>query len=137
MSDNILNKIKLKFIVLCHTLVVCFVIISPFINSNYILLMHSIIVPFIMLHWIINNDTCALTLMEKKIRQDITGKKEVQEDCFTCKIIEPVYNFKNNYQAKSKLIYIFTTILTLISMLRLFDRYRCGKIKCIQDMFML
>jgi hypothetical protein len=75
--------------------------------------------------------------MEKKLRQQITGKEDVKEDCFTCKIIEPVYNFKNNYQAKSKFIYVFATILTLISMVRLFGRYKCGKIKSIQDIFIL
>ena len=68
-SDNLFNKIKLKLVVLCHVLLVCFVVISPFISSNYILFMHSFVVPFIMMHWIMNNDTCALTIMEKKLRQ--------------------------------------------------------------------
>jgi hypothetical protein len=137
MSDNMLNKIKLKLVLICHALLVCFVVISPFINSNYVLLMHAVIVPFIMFHWIVNNDTCALTMMEKKLRQKITGKADVKEDCFTCKIIEPVYNFKNNYKAKSRLIYLFTTILTLISMTKLFGRYKCGKIRKFQDIFIV
>lgn len=136
-SDSMSNKVKLKIVVLCHVLLVCFVVISPFISSNYILFMHSFVVPFIMMHWIMNNDTCALTIMEKKLRQEITGKIEVKEDCFTCKIIEPVYNFKNSYKSQSKLIYAFTTILTLISMVRLFGRYKCGKIKSIYDLFLL
>ncbi len=139
MSDNMSNKIKLKLVIACHALLVCFVVISPFINSNYILFMHAVIVPFIMFHWIMNNDTCALTLMEKKLREKISGKKQeiVKEECFTCKIIEPVYNFKNNYKAMSKMIYFFTTVLTLISMSKLFGRYKCGKIRKFNDIFII
>lgn len=136
MSD-ILNKIKLKLILVCHILLVCFVVISPFLNSNFMLLMHLIIVPFIMVHWLLNNNICALTLMEKKLREKIYGTTENQEDCFTCKIIEPVYDFKKNYKHQSTAIYGITTLLILITLIRLFHRYKCGYITKFHDLFIL
>ena len=54
--QNIIDEIKLKIIVLCHILLVCFAVLSPFTNSNYILFMHAIIIPFIIAHWLLNNN---------------------------------------------------------------------------------
>lgn len=134
---DIIDKIKLKIIILCHILIVLFVILSPFTNSNYILFMHSIIIPFIMLHWYFNNDMCALTLLEKKIREKMNGKENASDDCFTCKIIDPVYNFKNNNEGKTKFIYSGMIILWFISLFKIFKKYKTGKIHNFNDLFIL
>lgn len=129
------KTLLLNFISLLHIFFVLFVVGVPFLNSNYFLLLHAILVPFVMLHWVLNNNTCALTVLEKKLRQNISGKENVDDDCITCKLIEPVYDFKNNYKTFSIIIYLATTILWLISVSKLVYKWRTGKITNFKDLF--
>lgn len=69
MSDNIFDKFLLKLISVIHISLICFIVIVPFTNSNYLLMMHAMIVPFIIFHWVLNNNMCALTLVEKKLKR--------------------------------------------------------------------
>lgn len=131
------DKITLQFIVLIHTLFVLFVTITPFTSSNYFLLLHAIVVPFVMLHWLLNNNMCSLTLFEKALREKITGVKTTKKECFTCKIIEPIYDFKNNYKERSAIIYAGTSILLFITIYKLYKKYKDGKIKSIYDLLKL
>lgn len=133
---NIIEEIKLKIILICHLIIVLFVVLTPFFNSNYLLFMHSIIVPFIMFHWVTNNDMCALTLMEKEIRKRL-NKDSNGDDCFTCKIIEPVYNFKNNNNSKEKFIYGSTIFLWIVSISKLYIKYKNKQINTFSDLFIL
>jgi len=127
------DKITLQLIVLIHTLFVLFVVVTPLSSSNYFLLLHLIIVPFVMIHWLLNNNMCALTLFEKKLREKISGVKTAKKECFTCKIIEPIYDFKNNYKERAALIYAGTSFLLLITIYKLIIKYKDGKIKSIHD----
>ena len=131
---NIFDKILLKIILIVHITIVIFVVLTPFINSNYLLLLHSMIIPFIVLHWLMNNNMCALTLMEKKIREKISGSSNAKKECFTCKIIEPIYDFKNNHKERSTFIYASTAILWLISVSRLYYKYKIGEITKFKDL---
>ncbi len=133
---NIIEEIKLKIILICHLIIVIFVVLTPFFNSNYLLFMHSIIIPFIMFHWITNNDMCALTLMEKEIRKRL-NKNSNGDDCFTCKIIEPVYNFKNNNNDKEKFVYGVTILLWIISIFKLYRKYKNKEINNFYELFIL
>lgn len=133
---NIIDKIKLKIIIICHLFIILFIILAPFSNSNYILFLHSIIIPLIVMHWILNNDVCSLTLMEKKIREKLYGKQNISK-CFTCKIIEPVYNFKDNHKKYDKLLYVVVSILWIISIYKLYYKYKIGEIKSIVDLFII
>jgi len=133
---NIIEEIKLKIILICHLIIVLFVVLTPFFNSNYLLFMHSIIVPFIMFHWVTNNDMCALTLMEKEIRKRL-NKDSNGDDCFTCKIIEPVYNFKNTNNGKEKFIYGSTIFLWIVSISKLYMKYKNKQINTFHDLFIL
>ena len=121
---NIIDEILLKIILIIHMTIVIFIVLTPFINSNYLLL----------LHWLMNNNMCALTLMEKKIREKLSGSLNAKKECFTCKIIEPIYDFKNNYKERATFIYASTTILWLISVSRLYYKYKIGEIKHIKDL---
>ena len=112
---------------------VLFVVLTPFFGNNYFLMLHVMSIPFMMLHWVANDNNCALTLMEKKIREKIYGKVN-KNDCFTCKIIEPIYDFKNNYKERATFIYSVTTLLWLISLYKLNKKYRDGKIKNFYDL---
>lgn len=128
-----MNKIILNIILFIHLSVMLFIIVTPFIDSNYFLLMHCIIVPFIMLHWFLNDNTCILSIMEKKIREHITGKKINKDDCFTSRIINPIYDFKANNEDWAHVLYIVTTGLWLISTSKLYFKYKTGEIRTIYD----
>lgn len=133
---DIIDEIKLKIIFICHLILVIFVTLTPFTNSNYFLFIHSIIIPFIMMHWVTNNDMCALTLAEKEIRKRL-NKNSTNSDCFTCKIIEPVYHFKNNNNDKEKIIYVITSFLWALSIFKLYKKYKNKEIGSLRDLFII
>ena len=129
-----MNEILLKIITLLHILLIIFIVIVPFVGSNYLLLLHAIFVPFMVLHWIINDNTCALTLVEKKLREKIYGNVD-EEDCITCRLIEPVYDFRKNYKTFTVIIYTVTILLWLMSTGKLIYRYNTGSITSFHDIF--
>lgn len=129
-----LQYILLKFITLIHIMFVLFIVVTPFTNSTYLLFLHFIFVPFMLLHWMLNNNTCILTVIEKKLRKEIYGETK-DDDCITCKLIEPVYDFRNNYQTFSTIIYSITILLWLISAGKLFYKYHTGNITSFRDLF--
>ncbi len=135
--SNLSSNILLKLISGVHIIFVCFVILVPFMNSNYLLMLHTILVPFVMLHWLFNNNMCALTLMEQALREKITGEKFDRKKCISARIIEPIYDFKNNHEERAKLIYGLTTILWFISIGKLYFRYKIGCIKGWHDLFIV
>lgn len=128
-----MKEILLTVITFLHILFVGFVVITPFIGSNYLLFIHSIIIPFLIFHWVCNDNMCALTLIEKKLRKEIYGTED--DNCITCQLIEPVYDFRKNYDQFTVLIYTVTIILWLISLGHLFYRYKNGKIDSWKDLF--
>ena len=133
---NLMQELILKLITLVHIMFILFVIIAPFTNSNYILLLHAIFVPFMMLHWLLNDNTCVLTIIERNLRKQIQGEDNYDEnDCFTCKLIEPIYDFNKNYETFSKFIYIFTIILWSISVGKLYCKYKSGDIGSFKQLF--
>ena len=71
---------------LLHGLLVLFMIVAPFTNNCEWVFIHSIGVPFLYIHWVLNNDTCALTEVEKIL----TGKKS-NTDTFIGSVVSPVY----------------------------------------------
>ena len=118
------NDIILFFINIIHIIVILFVVLVPFTNNNFLLIMHTIIIPFIMLHWILNNDTCALTIMEKYARIQLNGGNYVDDkDCISYKIIGPIYNFMNEHVDYSKWTWIMTSTLWFISFYKLKNKY--------------
>jgi len=130
-------EILLKLITLLHVIFVVFVVITPFINSNYFLFIHSIFIPFLIFHWICNDNTCILTTIERKLRKEIHGDGTTDDDCLTCKLIEPVYDFRKNHRGFSIIIYTITISLWLISMTRLYWKYDNGDIRDIKDLFIM
>jgi hypothetical protein len=93
-----------KVIKIVHMCIVAFMVIAPFTNNCSAVFIHSIGVPFLYLHWILNNDTCALTELEKLV----TGKK-CNEDTFVGSIVSPVYKLESND------IKIITLMLWMVS----------------------
>lgn len=122
----------LNIVLLIHILIVIFITIVPFFNNNYFLFLHSIIVPLIIFHWIVNKNTCILSTIEKQLRQSIHNDYS-ENNCFTCKIFTPLYDFKFNYAQHSLLIYIITITLWLISISKLYTKIKSGEITKFSD----
>lgn len=129
-----LSNIILNIIWLCHLLVVCFVVGIPFFGNYYFLFLHSIIVPFIMFHWYVNDNTCVLSLMELHIRKNMGQENVEEKDCFTCQLINPVYDFRANYSEWTALIYTITIFLWYVSLCKLYDGFNSGNIKSFKDL---
>jgi hypothetical protein len=89
-----------------------------------------------MAHWYTNDNNCALTMMEKKIRQNIYGDEPDPNDCFTFNLIAPVYDFKKNNNDMAFIIYTVTTILWGYTLLRLYLNYRDGKLSKLEDLML-
>lgn len=129
-----MDELLLKLVICLHTMFIIFVIITPFINSNYFLLLHAVFLPFLMGHWVLNDNTCVLTVVEKNLRKKL-NKDFDENECFTCRLIEPIYDFKKNYQKFSIFIYIVTVLLWFVSSGKLFCKYRNGEINNWVDFF--
>lgn len=129
-----MNPILNTIIALLHILYVSFVVITPFYGTSYFLLIHSIIIPFMMMHWIMNDNTCALTIMEKKLRETMSGGAVNKSDCFMSNLIEPIYDFRANNNEYASLIYFVTITLWLIGVYKLYDNFSTGKIRSVHDL---
>lgn len=131
-----MHDLLLKIITFLHFIFVLFVVVIPFTNSTYFLFLHAIFIPFMILHWICNDNTCVLTIIERQLRKYTTGKAS-DDDCITCRLIEPVWDFRKNYEGFTAFIYIVTILLWLISVIKLICKYRSGEIKNIKDLFVI
>lgn len=131
-----MNWIIAKLIYLLHIIFILFVILVPFTNSTYLLFVHSILIPFLMIHWMTFNNTCILTIIEKHLRTK-NGVVPSYDDCFTCKLIEPIYDVSKNYNGYSTFLYVFSTILWTISISKLICKKRDGHIKTLSDLFII
>lgn len=132
-----MDSLILHTITLLHIIFLIFIIITPFSNSNYFLLVHSIIVPFLLLHWITNNNTCALTAIERFYRRKKYKNKYKDEDCFTCRLIEPIYDLNKSENLSNIFLYAITISLGTYSSFKLYKKYKSGKINNIKDFFLM
>ena len=127
-----MNIYILNIILIIHILIVLFVTIVPLFNNNYFLFLHSIIIPLIAFHWIVNKNTCILSTIEQQLRQKIYNDYS-EDNCFTCKIISPIYNFKFNHAQHTILPYVGIFILWLISASKLYKKIKSGEITKFSD----
>ena len=130
-----MNTLLLYLVIFFHIMVVCFVVLAPFSGNNCLILLHAISVPFIMAHWYLNDNTCVLSMMESRIRKHINKDDTDINNCFTCKLINPIYDFKANNENFSTLIYLITTTLWIFGLRKLYVDYKTGKLKSIYDLF--
>jgi hypothetical protein len=114
-----MNETVLKLIQITHLLLILFVIITPFTNNVTLLMLHVIIIPFLYGHWITNSNKCALTMMEKDLRKKLYGTIN-ENDCFTCQLITPVYDFNKNYDNMSNFIYFMAFFLWVVSIYKVY-----------------
>jgi hypothetical protein len=107
-----------NFVRFVHGIFVLFILLAPFSNVELLLTYHFIIVPFLWMHWYTNNDVCALTLIESKLR----GIENTSET-YLGSIINPIYQIQN------KDMYIITGILFLITTYNLHYTYNFNLLK--------
>lgn len=100
-----------------HYLVLAFVLITPFTNNIQLLILYSVFIPFLYLHWLTNNNVCALTTLERMIKGN-------NKQCFTCDIINPIFNFHMDYDEYSRYTYLITGFLWIIVILKLLIVYK-------------
>ena len=130
---NHMNKLMLNIISFMHLLLIIFVIGVPILSNDLMLIiLHVWIIPFILLHWYLNDNKCMLVVIEKKMREKIYGEKHdiYDEDCISCKLIEPVYDF-NKTMEKLKLgniLCIITMTMWLISISKIQHKHSSGEI---------
>ena len=103
-------------------------------KSNYVLFMHSIIMPFLLLHWIVGDNTCILTTIETEIQYRTSGKID-ERNCFTCNLINPVYDIGKNPTIFYKLTHVIVIIVWMISVKKLYDKVQNGEIKNWRDLY--
>ena len=130
-------KILLYLIVALHALLVLFLVIIPFTNITPLIFLHSVIIPFIILHWILNNNTCALTLAEFKIREYINGGPVDRSQCFMARLMDPVYDFKKNNHSRRHFLYFSMLFLWSISCYKLYKLRSKGKLNTFEDFFVI
>lgn len=116
MFFNILSLYTVKII---HFGILSYVVFIPFISiDKYILLQYCYVIPSIVLHWWLNDNRCCLTMLEYSIRKSIY-KNVMFNDCFTHKIIAPIYDFNKNYGKSNKFYYYSMAFLFSISLSKL------------------
>lgn len=121
------NNLLLIIINIIHFLVILFVVLVPFTNISFLLILHVITIPFIMFHWVLNNDTCAITLAEKFVRTQMNGGVPVDDwECFTHRLVSPIYKFTSNNVDYSRWTWIMTISLWLISCYKLYNKIHSG-----------
>lgn len=128
-----LNELLLKLIMLCHIAIILCTIGIPFTSNNYLLTMHLICVPFMMAHWYMNDNTCALTIIEVELRRAL-GYNTDKDDCFTCQLIEPIYDFNKNNKEWETYLYAISTGFWLITVYKLYSMYYKGEIHTLHDL---
>ena len=98
------NDTTADIIKLLHLLFGLFVLYAPFAKNKQYVLLYVLMMPFLFWHWSINDDTCALTEFEYRLRG--IQKKE----SFFHNLISPIYKMENtviNKLAKSIMLLLF------------------------------
>jgi len=105
------SKTTADIIALLHFALVCVIVYAPFAKDKRFAVFYILIMPFLFWHWSINDDTCALTELEYRVRG--IEKKE----SFFHKLISPVYKMEeNDVNRMAKTIMMF---LLYVSMYRI------------------
>lgn len=77
-----------------HLVIVLLIVGVPFTNQKVLLKKYVIVIPFLIVHWIMNDDTCALTILEKKLRN------VSKDEAFIQKVVSPIYKIPNDVYGK-------------------------------------
>ena len=101
-----------------HILLVIWLVVTPFTQNEPMLVLHLIMVPFLWFHWILNDDTCALTLIEQKLRG--IDPSECAEKSFFFNLVSPVYKIQDD--AVRKISWVLSIALWLVTLSKVMKR---------------
>jgi hypothetical protein len=73
-----------------HALIVIAAVTVPFSDDDSLLAAYVFLIPFLWAHWLLNDDTCALTALECRLRG-----LESNGESFIYKVVSPVYKIRN------------------------------------------
>ena len=127
-------NVCLYIIMILHFIFICFLGLTPFFGPNWMMSIYLLIGPFLMAHWYCNNNTCAMTIIEYKIREKIYGPTK-RGDCFMSRLIDPIYEINQNHPAYANVFYFIITILCAVCAYKLITRYRRSELKDIYDFY--
>jgi hypothetical protein len=130
-----LYKLLLWIISLIHIFIVLSVLCVPLTTSNLLLCGYSVLIPFMVFHWVVNDNTCFLTFVEKNIRKQLGQTETEISNCFTCRLINPIYDFVKNNIEFSTLIYFIVIFLWLICIYKIYRKIIKKEITNIYDAF--
>jgi hypothetical protein len=77
-------------VALAHAAFLVFMIAAPFGSCRQALVLHALVTPFLWVHWALSDDTCFLTLVEKRLR----GLQDNSES-FMHRLVSPIYNIRD------------------------------------------
>lgn len=106
---------------LLHMLVLLFIVIAPFTNGEFALLMHFIMAPGLLVHWATNMDTCALTLVEARLRGVPCSQT------FLDGLVGSLYRLPGSYSAGG-LATVATLLLWCVTAYKVYSRGLCTKV---------
>lgn len=109
-------EILANLVAIFHSIVVIFVLLSPFTNIPYLLVLHITFSISLLIHWWGNSNICSLSVLESKLR----GLHYT--DSFTHRFIGPVYDVSNS--TWSTLCYVIVIVLALLSSYKLYTSKR-------------
>jgi hypothetical protein len=73
-----------------HMAFVAFMAWAPFSGRRTVLVAHLVITPFLWIHWILNQDACALTTLETRLRGVGTSRS------FFHSLVSPIYKVRDS-----------------------------------------
>lgn len=98
------------FIFGLHVLALVFVLVTPFVGSPKWILIDLMFMTSIYLHWLLNDNTCALTVLEKCIRGTPDDKST-----FFGRLFGEAYNFGKDNRASWGIIVALMLVATFRS----------------------
>lgn len=107
------NILLANIVSIFHTLVVLFVLITPFFDIPYFLILHFTFCVSLLVHWWGNSNVCSLSVIESKLR----GLNYTES--FTHKFVSPIYDISKTTWAR--ICYIITIVLMGISAYKIYN----------------
>lgn len=103
-----------------HVLFIAWMVTAPFSSDPDWVLAHAAVCPFLFAHWGLGDDTCALTLLESRLRG-----VEVQSS-FIHRIVSPIYVITDDGARQSAVV--ITLGLWAVSLTRVARMQRSGSL---------
>lgn len=111
LGSGLAGRLAAGCVSILHVAFVLFMTWAPFSNNRTALVLHLVLTPCLWVHWILNDDTCALTLLEKRLRG-------IEDDScsFFHALVSPVYKVRD--RDVRELSWLASVVLWLVTLSR-------------------